>query len=101
MISHSQRNEAKKIYASTVLSSESVGEIVIQGIQEMYVDWADEPLPYLNDKTPREVIQTPKGLEQVKYLLHAYEHSDPEQANAQHRDPVLFAFLWQSLGITP
>ena len=101
MVTHSQRKEAKKFRDRTDRSPEAKAEVVIQGIQQMYVNWADEPLPYLNDRTPREAIQTPEGLEQVKFLLHAYEHHDPKQAKAQRRDPVMFAFLWQSLGITP
>jgi hypothetical protein len=57
--------------------------------------------PILGDKTPREAIQTPEGLEQVKFLLDAYEHGEAQKAKAQQRAPVSYDFLWQSVGITP
>jgi len=55
----------------------------------------------LGDRTPREATQTPEGLEQVKFLLHTYEHGEAQQAKAQNRIPVSYEFLWQSVGITP
>ena len=30
-----------------------------------------------------------------------YEHGEGQQAKAQHRLPVSYEFLWQSVGITP
>jgi hypothetical protein len=47
----------------------------------------------LADKTPREAIETPEGLEQVKFLLHTYEHGEAQQAKIQHRAPVSYDFL--------
>jgi hypothetical protein len=76
-------------------------ELIEKRIRELYVNWADKPLPILGDRTPREAIQTPEGLEQVKFLLHTYEHGEAQQAKAQHRAPVSYEFLWQSVGITP
>src|ERR671918_488408 len=32
-----------------------------------------------DDRTPREAIKTPEGLEQVKFLLHTYEHGEVQQ----------------------
>jgi len=46
-------------------------------------------------------MQTPEGLEQVKFLLHTYEHSETQQAKDQSRAPISYEFVWQSLGITP
>ena len=69
-------------------------EIIEKKITQLYSDWADKPLPILGDKTPA-------GLEQVKFLLHTYEHGEAEQAKVQHRAPVSYEFLWQSVGITP
>lgn len=101
VLAHFHSDETKEASDSTTLSSEQLIELVHSGIQEMYVDWADKPLPILNDKTPREAIQTPEGLEKVKYLLHAYELIDREPDDPKHHVPQLFGFLWQSLGITP
>jgi hypothetical protein len=70
-------------------------------IRQLYADWADQPLPALDGRTPRQAIQTPDGLEQVKFLLHTYEHGESQQAKAQQRPAVSYEFLWQELGITP
>jgi hypothetical protein len=40
-------------------------------------------------------------LEQVKFLLHTYEHGEIQQAKNQQRPPVSYDFLWRELGITP
>jgi hypothetical protein len=101
VLAHFHSDEAKEASDSTTLSSEQLIELVHSGIQEMYVDWADKPLPILNDKTPREAIQTLEGLEMVKYLLHSYELIDREPDDPKHHVPQFFGFLWESLGIAP
>jgi len=83
------------------LPPEIITELIEKRIRQLYVNWADKPLPILNDQTPREAIRTPEGLEQVKFLLHTYEHGEAQQAKAQHRPPVSYEFLWQSVGIAP
>jgi len=40
-------------------------------------------------------------MKDAKFLLHTYEHGEAQQAKAQHRAPVSYEFLWQSVGITP
>jgi hypothetical protein len=83
------------------MSPEVIGEVIEKHIRHLYADWADQPLPALDGKTQREAIQTPDGLEQVKFLLHTYEHGESRQAKAQQRPAVSYDFLWQELGITP
>jgi hypothetical protein len=78
-----------------------IAEVIGKRIRQLYADWADQPLPVLDNKTPREAIQTPEGLEQVKFLLHTYEHGEIQQAKNQQRPPVSYDFLWRELGITP
>jgi SEC-C motif/Protein of unknown function (DUF2384) len=76
-------------------------EIIEKHIRQTYADWTDHPLPALDNRTPREAIRTPEGLEQVRFLLHSYEHSEARQARDQHRAPVSYDFLWHKLGLTP
>ncbi|HEY6085434.1 MAG TPA: MbcA/ParS/Xre antitoxin family protein [Nitrospira sp.] len=82
------------------LTPEIATAILEERIRQYYANWADEPLPILGDRTPREAIQTDEGLEQVKFLLRTYEHGEAQQAKAQHHMPVSYDFLWQSVGIT-
>jgi hypothetical protein len=101
MLANLQPNESKETSAPVELPPEMLTELIEKRIRQLYADWADKPLPILGDKTPREAIETPEGLEQVKFLLHTYEHGEAQQAKAQHRAPVSYEFLWQSVGMTP
>ncbi len=101
MLSQSQPGKAPKTAATYEISPEVISEVIEKRIRQLYADWADQPLPALDGKTPREAIQTAEGLEQVKFLLHTYEHGEAQQAKAQQRPAVSYQFLWQELGITP
>ena len=101
MLANSQSNEIKETSAPVELPPEMLTKIIEKRIRQLYANWADKPLSVLNDQTPREAIQTPEGREQVKFLLHTYEHGEAQQAKAQHRAAVSYEFLWQSLGIIP
>ncbi|HET7062043.1 MAG TPA: zinc chelation protein SecC [Nitrosospira sp.] len=83
------------------LPPEIATQLMEKSIRQYYANWADEPIPVLNNKTPREAVQTAEGLEQVKFLLRTYEQGEAQQAKAQSREPVSYDFLWQSVGIAP
>lgn len=101
MLANLQPHEVPETPVPELLPPELLAELIEKRISQLYMGWADEPLPILGNRTPREAIQTPEGLTQVKFLLHTYEHGEAQQAQAQHRAPVSYDFLWQSLGITP
>jgi hypothetical protein len=101
MLANMQPNEAKETSVPAPLPTEILTELIEQRVRQLYADWADKSLPILGDRTPREAIKTPDGLEQVKFLLHTYEHGEAQQAKAQQRAPVSYDFLWHELGITP
>ncbi len=75
--------------------------VMQQFVEEHYRHWADQPLPVLNNQTPREAMQTPKGREQVIELLKTYEHGERQQARDQGREPTSYDFLWKALGLKP
>lgn len=85
--------------APVELPPEQLGEIIAQALRNSYANWADEPIPALGGRTPRQAITTPAGLERVKGLLRQYEAGEAEQARAQGRSEVSFQFLWDALGI--
>jgi hypothetical protein len=101
MLSQAKPSKAPKTAVRDEMPPEVIGEVIEQSIRQHYADWADQPLPALDGRTPREAIQNPEGLEQVKFLLHTYEHGEARQAKAQKRPTVSYEFLWQELGITP
>jgi hypothetical protein len=100
-LAHMRPGEAPEPSAPVQLPPEVLTEVLEKSIRQVYADWADKPLAVLDNRTPREAIKTPEGLEQVKFLLHSYEHGEARQAKDQHRTPVSYDFLWRELGITP
>lgn len=78
-------------------------ELFAEAIEKMllrsYANWADEPIPALGGKTPRQATQSRGGLERVKGLLRSYEDGEAEMARTQGRRPVSYQFLWDALGI--
>jgi hypothetical protein len=79
---------------------EAMTQVIDEHMRSFYADWADSPLPALGYQSPREAMETPEGLEQVRFLLRTYEHGEAAQARQQNRKPVSFQFLWNDLGIS-
>ena len=75
--------------------------MIEQAIRRSYANWVDEPIPALDNKTPRQAIRTATGLERVKGLLRSYEASESRQAAEQGRREISYQFLWDALGIAP
>ena len=61
-----------------------------------YADWPDRPLPGLNDRTPRECVQTAAGRRAVHLLLKHMEHLEHRGAG----QPFDFSTIRRDLGLT-
>ena len=68
-------------------------------IKRHYANWADEPIPALKGRTPRQAMQSESGLERVKGLLRSYEDGEAQQAAQQGRRQISYQFLWDALGL--
>lgn len=82
------------------LPAAELEQFMEKALHNLYANWADEPLPAINNKTPRQTMQTPAGLERVKGLIRSYEANEKRMAEEQQRNVVSLAFMWQSLGLT-
>jgi hypothetical protein len=82
------------------IDAATMAELMSKAIHDSYAHWADEPIPALDHKTPRQAIKTSAGLERVKGLLRSYEASEVSQARQQRRSEISYDFLWASLGLT-
>jgi len=69
--------------------------------RKTYADWADEPIPTLGDKTPREAVGTAEGKRAVLELLTTYQLAERDQAKEQEREACDLGFLWESVGLKP
>jgi hypothetical protein len=81
------------------MDPEVVADIIEAAILRSYAHWADEPIPALNNQTPRQAIQSAAGLERVKGLLRSYEGGEAQQAAQQGRREISYQFLWDALGL--
>lgn len=82
------------------LDAATMAQLMSKVIHDTYAHWADEPIPALDHKTPRQAIKTSAGLERVKGLLRSYEVSEASQAVQQGRKQISYDFLWATLGLT-
>ncbi len=59
----------------------------------------DEPLPYLDEKTPRQTAKTKKGRENVVAWLKMLENSEARRATKQGQQPYDFYWMWCELKV--
>jgi hypothetical protein len=83
------------------LPAEALTEALDTHLRTYYANWADEPQNALAGLSPREAMETPEGLDQVKFLLRTYQRDEMKQARQQQRPPVSFDYLWEDLRLTP
>jgi hypothetical protein len=81
------------------LSSKDLAQLMEKAIRQIYLNWADKPIPALDNQTPRQAMNTAAGLERVKGLIRSYEAGEEMQAEQQEREPISYDFLWESLGL--
>lgn len=81
------------------LDAKTLGDAIETVIKRSYANWADEPIPALDGRTPRQAIQSASGLERVKGLLRSYEDGEAQQAAQQGRREISYQFLWDALGL--
>ena len=82
------------------IDPQALTEVIAGVIHRTYANWCDESIPALDNKTPRQAIQSAAGMERVKGLLRSYEFSEKEQARQQGRTEVSFDFLWAAIGLS-
>jgi hypothetical protein len=96
----STRDAAPTASNASELPPEAIAQAIEQVLHRRYANWADETIPALGGRSPRQAIVTPAGLERVKGLLREYEDGERQQSAAQGRPAVSYQFLWDTLGIS-
>lgn len=82
-----------------MLASPEFAEAIQNHIQSLYHNWADDPLPAFDNKTPRQMLKKKGGEKKVREMIEIYEL----QARRQHVEQKLplasYDFLYEQLGI--
>ncbi len=85
------------------MQSELPAEVAEQAIHSFldshYRQALDEPLPYLDGKTPRQAARTKKGRAQVISWLKNLENSEDRRAASQGQQPYDFQWMWREMKI--
>jgi hypothetical protein len=81
------------------LDPQALASAIETVMRRSYANWADEPIPALGGKTPRQAVASAAGLERVKGLLRTYQDGESQQAAQQGRREVSYQFLWDALGL--
>ncbi|MFQ5594033.1 MAG: SEC-C metal-binding domain-containing protein [Anaerolineae bacterium] len=85
--------------AARAIARRMQGQIITTALDLHYERWLDEPMPEWNDKTPREMVETPDGAEMVQMLLDMLE--EIEQERAESGQPAYdMDLLRRKLGLT-
>ena len=82
------------------IDPQELAKVLATVIQRSFANWCDEPIPTLENKTPRQAIQSAAGLERVKGLLRSYESNEKAQAQQQGRPEISYDFLWAAIGLS-
>jgi len=74
-------------------------EVMQQVLEGHYRNWAEDPIPALDGRTPREAVETPEGRAAVIGLLKLYEQGEARSARKEGREPASLQFLWDAVGL--
>lgn len=69
--------------------------------RRQYEGMADQKIPVLGNKSPREVLKEPGGQRRVRLWLEGFDRNEKRMAAADGREPVDLGFLWQEIGLEP
>lgn len=82
------------------ISKEEEEKLIRKMFDQHYREWLDTPIPFLNNKTPRQAVKTKKGLPTVIGLLKDMENSEIRAVKQGNRTtPYNFDWLFSELGI--
>ena len=62
---------------------DDVRDQLIENLESMYMKWADQPIPVLNNLTPREAVKNPEGKTQVINLVNDWENKTAHMGDKQ------------------
>jgi hypothetical protein len=73
--------------------------IVHQALTDHYRKILDEPIPALDNQTPRKAVKTAKGRKKVIAWLKMLENQSAQQHTEDPMGAYDFAWLWRELGV--
>ena len=81
------------------LPPEVAQQVIHSYLETHYRQALDDPLPYLDGKTPRQAAKTKKGRAQVINWLKKLENSEARRAASEGQEPYNFQWMWREMKI--
>ena len=82
-----------------VLPPEVENQIIKEFYDRHYRETLDQPIPMLDDTSPRVATKTPEGKEKVAAWLKVLETGEARMRRSKAIEPYDFVWLWQELGV--
>lgn len=83
------------------LPPEAMSQFMTTFYRKQYTGIADQPIPALGNKSPREALKDSGGPRRVRIWLEGFEANEERMAAADGREPVDLGFLWREVGLEP
>jgi uncharacterized protein (DUF2384 family) len=94
-----QQGDSEREPADTI-DPEIAAEIVHNMLDQHYRQCLDEPIPALDNKTPRQCAKSKKGREKVIEWLKYLENNELRRAASQGQEPYDSSWMWEELKLT-
>ncbi len=82
------------------IDPEIAAEVIHNMMEQHYRQCLDEPIPALDNKTPRQCARSKKGREKVIDWLKYLENNEQRRAAQQGQEPYDSSWLWDELKLT-
>jgi len=79
------------------IEPEMAAEVISNVLDQHYRQSLDEPIPMLDDKSPRQCVKSKKGQQKVIEWLKHLENSELRRAASQGQKPYDSRWMWQEL----
>jgi len=83
--------------STDTIDPEIAAEIIHNTLDQHYRRCLDEPIPVLDDKTPRQCARSKKGREKVIEWLKHLENNELRRAASQGQEPYDSRWMWNEL----
>ena len=80
-----------------IIDPEIAAEIIYNTLDQHYRQCLNEPIPALDNKTPRQCTRSKKGREKVIEWLKHLENNELRRAASQGQEPYDSRWMWDEL----
>jgi hypothetical protein len=101
LMSHQQQNHnARKREATDDIDPKIESDIIHHTLDQHYRKCLDEPIPALDNKTPRQCARNKTGRKKVTEWLKQLENNELRRAAEAGQEPYDSSWMWKELKLT-